>query len=806
MPDTPLTPQERRLQVLLKILAVVFALAAFGYLLPALVGPSKAFFIQLPFVTNSAVKVSVLALLAWLAAGNVRRFRPMTELVIVGHVISELAVFATLLWGNAGELVGLVNPLTGALMIFPIATALWASVILDGVVLVLLVWFYLAAEQARYGLSYLSPMQFRALVALSEALIYGKDEQLPPADIARNVDNYLAAFRARMKWLFKLVLTGMQLYPLLTLQPPLTVMRPADRRRFLERRFYTDLRLVPKFWRFLVKAMIRVAKQLAYLGYYNDARTFAAVGYVPFSRRPDTPDKLAQSPPPPRQPLRVYTPAEITTDTWRGDVVIIGSGAAASVLAHALVARNRDVLMLERGTYVDPSQMSEDEAAMLSKLYAEGALQLTRDFELQVLQGSCVGGTTVVNNAVAFDLPQDVLDRWNDPQLYDAGLDAEQLMASFARVRRLIRVQRQAHPHLNKGAQPVERGIKRLGLDQAPNVFDVVEANIEGCYGCGYCNIGCQFGKKLSMLDVVLPAAQQLRGPEALKIIAGCEAQKLHSNGTTVTKVTCRLHNGRRLEVYGNTIVLAAGAISSSILLLRSGAGGQQVGKHLAFNLGSPITAVFAEPINAYDGLQISHYLRLSPTRGYVLETWFNPPVAQALAMPGWFDDHYNNMRRYHRLAGVGVLVPSEANAQVRDAGVFRREIVYTPTPGDLATLVEGLILAGRIFFAGGAAITMPHTWDYYEFTQPDDLERLRQIIRKPGDVTLGTGHPQGGNRLSKNASQGVVNPEFQVFGYDNLYVCDASVFPSSIGVNPQLTVMALADYASQFIAEARGK
>jgi choline dehydrogenase-like flavoprotein len=243
----------------------------------------------------------------------------------------------------------------------------------------------------------------------------------------------------------------------------------------------------------------------------------------------------------------------------RGDVVIIGSGAAASVLAHTLVARGRDVLMLERGDYVERSQMTDDEAEMLSKLYADGALQLTRDFELQVLQGSCVGGSTVVNNAVAFDLPPQVLERWNDPQLYDSGFDTNQLMASFARVRQLIRVQRQNHPYLNKGAHPVEQGIKQLRLDEAPNVLNVVEANIEGCYGCGYCNIGCQFGKKLSMLDVVLPAAQQMRGPEALRIIAGCEARKLQGRGSTVTGVSCRLSNGRRLEVSGNTI--AAGGL-----------------------------------------------------------------------------------------------------------------------------------------------------------------------------------------------------------------------------------------------------
>ena len=101
----------------------------------------------------------------------------------------------------------------------------------------------------------------------------------------------------------------------------------------------------------------------------------------------------------------MFTASEITTDTLRGDVVLIGSGAAASVLAHTLVARGREVLMLERGDYVERSQMTDNEAEMLAKLYAQGALQLTRDFELQVLQGNCVGGSMVVNNAVAFELP-----------------------------------------------------------------------------------------------------------------------------------------------------------------------------------------------------------------------------------------------------------------------------------------------------------------------------------------------------------------------------------------------------------------
>jgi len=459
--------------------------------------------------------------------------------------------------------------------------------------------------------------------------------------------------------------------------------------------------------------------------------------------------------------------------------------------------------MLERGDHTDPSQMNEDEIQMLSKLYSDGALQLSRDFQFQILQGSCVGGTTVVNNAVCFDLPNDVLDKWNDPQLFDAGLDESGLFGqngSFPRVRNLSGVRRQNHRNLNKGAIPFEDGIRKLGLDRSPNKFDTAEANINECYGCGYCNIGCSYGKKLSMLDTILPNIQADH-PDKLKIIAGCEAKKIKGTGSTVKKVECTFSNGKRINISGKTIIVSAGTISSSLLLLRSGIGNGRTGKNLSFNMGSPITAVFEEKINSYEGLQISHYIQLNPSQGFIIETWFNPPVAQALTMPGWFDDHYKNMLRYDRLSCAGILVPTQTNGEVKVAGLFGRDVNYVPAKEDIQKLIEGIILAGKIFLKGGAQLVMPHTFDYYEFKNEKELEQLRQIVKKPGDLTLGTGHPQGGNAVSKNKSKGVVSPEFKVYGYDNLYVCDASVFPSSLGVNPQLTVMALADYASEFIS-----
>ena len=792
------TPQERRLSVLLRILAFVFGLAVLGYLLPALGGPLQSFYVNLPFVTNSVVKIGVLALLAFFASADVREYRLLVVLVIWGHVISEVATACVLLWGNTAD------PVPG--LDVPITTVLVGSMVLDGLIILLLIWFYRSAERACYNLKYLSPMQFRSLTAIAEVVIAGEGEVLSPEQVARNVDTYLDSFRGKTKWQMKLVLSGMQIYPLLSLKPPLSYINASDRLAFIRKRFYQDvtLRLIPPAWRMITQVMIRISKQLSYLGYYNDPDTFASVGYTRFSEREDTPRRLKESPPPERSSLYVQTSSDIVGEDVEGDVVIVGSGAAASVLAHEVVKSGRRVLMVERGDFVDPSQFSENEVDMLSRLYADGALQLSSDFRFQVLQGSCVGGTTVVNNAVCFDPPTEVIDRWNDPATLDAGLDDKRFFQSLIDVRAMVGVEPQDHRNLNKGAKFFTDGIARLNLQKSPSKMDVVEANIHGCLGCGYCNIGCPYGKKLSMLDTVLPAIQKKHGRDALTIIAGCEAEKLKGNGRTITSVICRLADGRRIDVRGKTIVVAAGAVSSSILLLRSGICGKKVGKHLSFNMGSPITAVFKEPVRSYDGLQISHYLRLSPSRGYIIETWFNPPVAQALTMPGWFEDHYNNMRRYERMSCTGVLVGTESNGEVRRAGLTGREVRYKPTRNDLDKLMEGLILSGEIFLEAGAECVIPNTFTYHECHTKSDLQKIREWVRDSSDITLGTGHPQGGNVMSRDPKLGVVNDEFKVYGYDNLFVCDASVFPGSIGVNPQLTVMSLAHYAAPFVAQHR--
>ncbi len=801
--DDMLTVQEKRLRIYLSLLLALYgaglALSCAWY------GTRHNGEATLAAVvmTGVCVLLALKLLMCWFAIADLRRWTLFIRLLVWSSFLSAIVGAMTLvsddfggsisLWGNAVRW----ETIAATIMTLSLLNAIITSVLLA------------SAERAQYGLKYFSSLQFRTLAALAEVIIYGEPRFLSSEEVARNVDTYFRSFEAKSKWTMAWVVTGLYFYPILSLQPPLPYLSPVHRRSFLMRRFYRDVetRRIPEFWRVIVQGMIRIAKQMCYIGYYSDKRTFASVGYIPFSERADAGKRLKQGSPKTHQPLHVKSEEDVRGRTIEGDVIVIGSGAAASILAKGLVESGRRVVMIERGNYERPETFVENEMEMVSRLFQDGAIQAARDFRFTVFQGSCVGGSTVVNNAVCFKMPEEVLDRWIDPQGLSVGLNKRGVMASMDRAWDMIGVHHmdEQQVRLNPGGYLFKQGCRNLGLDKAPTLVESVNANISGCAGCGYCNIGCKYDRKLSMLTSILPGIQSTFGKESLDIVAGCEAVKLIRTGERISSVECEFRNGRRISVRGKTFVVSAGAVSSSILLLKSKLGIRNAGKSLSFNVGSQLTAAFRNKIDSYDGLQISHFLKISPNPGYVMESWFNPPMFQSTAMPGWFEDHFNNMRRYDRLACVGILVGSESNAEARVGGLTHREIRYTPTQKDFKTLLTGLELSGEIMFAAGAESVMPNSFKYFEFKNTQELRKLSDVIRDPSEITLGTGHPQGGNIISNSSATGVVNAEFKVFDFTNLYVCDASVFPTSLGVNPQLTVMGLADYAVQFIKENRG-
>jgi choline dehydrogenase-like flavoprotein len=784
-----LTAPERRLEVLLRILTVAFVAQALIYPVLGFFGPG-----EFPFVANSFAKDGLFFVLCFLAAGDVRRNGWLGWLVVLGHVLIVVALLAMLAFGNHDSVAGTFGQPFGTDLSPTLQLLIWAAAATFLVAIPLAIALHKAAA-ARYSLRYLWPHQHRTAMAMAEVLVIGPDEKLTPEQVAAGIDDYLSSFTAHEKWKSKLALSALSVYPVLRLRPPFALMTPSRRLEFIERCFINDVveRRLPGGIRRTVQSMLVAAQQLAIIGYYADPRTASSTGYVPFSKRPRY-AKAMKKLPSDRPVLEVDEPNEVDAEQINADVAIVGSGAAGSVLAYRLAERGREVVLLEGGRHVDPRDFTEDERVQFSRLFSDGGMQMSVDARFQVLQGKCVGGSTVVNNAVCYDLPERTLRRWNDPDGLDAGLDPRRLASSFQRLREWLPVFSQdGAKHLQEGGTKMAEGIANLGLDGNGGVVD---ANIKDCLGSGYCNIGCAYGKKLSALDNILPRAQR-DFPGGVRILSECLADHVETRRGRATGVICRLSDGRRLRVSADTVIVAGGALASSLLLQRSGLGGRLAGTGLSFNVGAPLTADFEDRLDSYDGMQITHGYRPPGEEQLILESWFNPVGTQALMMPGWFRDHYENMRRYPHLSCIGVVVGSQRNGRVSAKPRRGMKLTYDPTDADLRLMLKGTRLAARIHFASGALRVMPMTFRSRSYTAIEQLGELDEIVRDNTDIGLHTSHPQGGNAISRDPGKGVVDERFRVFDTENVYVCDASVFPSSVTVNPQLTVMALADYAA---------
>jgi choline dehydrogenase-like flavoprotein len=784
-----LTAPERRLELVLRILTVAFLAQALIYPALGLFGAA-----EFPFVANSFAKDGLFFILCFLAAGDVRQNGWMGWLVVLGHVLIVVALLGMLAFGNVDSLAGTFGTPLGTDLSPTLQLLIWAAAATFLVAIPLAVFLHKAAK-ARYSLKYLWPHQHRTAMAMAEVLVIGPDEKLTPEQVAAGIDDYLNSFAAKEKWKSKLALSALTVYPLVRLRPPFALMTPERRLSFIERCFINDVveRRLPGGIRKTVQSMLVAAQQLAIIGYYADPRTASSTGYVPFSKRKRYP-KAMKKVPKERPVLEVNEPNEVDAERITADVAIVGSGAAGSVLAYRLAERGREVVLLEGGKHVDPRDFTEDERVQFSRLFADGGMQMSVDARFQVLQGKCVGGSTVVNNGVCYDLPDRTLERWNDSDGLDAGIDPGRLTNSFKRLREWLPVYSQEeNKRLQAGGAKMAEGIELLGLDGANGVID---ANIKDCLGTGYCNIGCPYGKKLSALDNILPRAQREFG-DGVRIFSECLAEHIDTKGRRATEVVCRLSDGRRLRVAANTVVVAGGALASSLLLQRSGLGGKLAGTGLSFNVGAPLTADFEEKLNSFDGLQITHGYRPPGEDQLILESWFNPVGTQALMMPGWFRDHYENMRRYPHLSCIGVVVGSQRNGTVKATRGRGMKLTYDPSDADLALMLKGTKLAARIHFASGALRVMPMTFRSRSYTSLEQVDELDEIVRDNTDIALHTSHPQGGNAVSRDPGKGVIDERFGIHGIENVYVCDASVFPSSVTVNPQLTVMALADYAA---------
>ena len=317
----------------------------------------------------------------------------------------------------------------------------------------------------------------------------------------------------------------------------------------------------------------------------------------------------------------------------------------------------------------------------------------------------------------------------------------------------------------------------------------------------GVCNSGCPYERKRSPDQTYVPAAirhgaELMTRAQAWKL----EHRKGRVRGLLVRRQPVDGSPPETLRVTADRYVLSAGAINSAAILLRSGIRWANAGKWLSFNVGTALIAEFEEVLDAHLGDDMCAYLH---TRDFTIESTINPPGALALFMAGYFEDHYARMLRYRHLMQTGVLVPIQPNASVRYGWIHRllgHELVhYQPLQSDLMKLRAGLQQAGEILFAGGASrVYLPLAVPSWADSPTELEEKLRLGFHRHTDLnSFGSAHLFGGARLSADPKRGTVGTDFRVHGMENLYVADASVFPSAPGVNPWISISTVADYMS---------
>ncbi len=633
-------------------------------------------------------------------------------------------------------------------------------------------------------MAFLKPRERRTVEAFAEVFIEGAGEVLTPAQVAQNVEAHVSAMRSkRIRSLHVLLWAVEYLLPLSVARLRFSRMSPRARKRLIERRI-TGRRAV-------LRNLSKI-KVLFLAGYYDDPLAHADIGV----RRTRDVESLKLP------PLAVRPPAG-DEHTIVADVCVIGSGAGGAVIAAHAARAGRSVVLLEEGPQVRGTQMTGRENEMSALLYKESGLQSTVDLGMSVLQGRVLGGTTLINNCICLRLDDpdivrgDTLARWHE---LGATVDPAGLARSYDAVERAIGVER-IEPELDHGNGRVLldgwRELTRRGLGDPAAPANWFRKNYNGCGGAGVCNWGCPHDQKRSALETYVTAAVA----HGARVMTECHAARILVDDGRATGVRVR-HGERELRVKAGSVVVACGAIGSSVLLLKSGIR-RNVGTRLSFNAATVMLARFGERLDSYDGDQMTAYVDGGT---YLLESSFQPPVAHAISVPGWFDQHFGRMREYPHYASCGVVIGTDHNGRVKQIPILRDlvgPIKYRMTAADLDALKRGMTTATQVYLAAGADLVLPSTFadaplPAREFSA-DDPRRIRahldEAIRSPGDLTLNSSHPQGGNPMG-DRRVGAVDAGFRVHGHRNLYVCDASVFPTTIRINPMLTIMAMADYA----------
>jgi choline dehydrogenase-like flavoprotein len=467
------------------------------------------------------------------------------------------------------------------------------------------------------------------------------------------------------------------------------------------------------------------------------------------------------------------------------DVCVIGAGAGGAVVAAELAEGGADVVVLEQGPRHDPDTFTARPPQMLARLYREAGQTLTLGTPPIVLPlGRGLGGTTLVNSGTCFRTPPHVLDRWRHD--YGLELDSETLDPCFDRVERALSVSEVTPALAGRNAAVSLRGAAALGWSHG-----YLRRNARGCVGSGVCAFGCPTSAKQHTGITYVPRA----AAAGARILTGVAVRRIEVRAGRVHAVHGRradVSQAEDIEVRAPRVVLAAGTIHTPLLLAANRLGGEsgQLGRNLSVH---PATAGFAlmdEVVDMARGVPQSFYVDEWAGAGIMFEGIAGPPSYAAASLPLQGERHARAMRSYRHLAQVGLMVSDSSRGRVR-AVAGRPLITYDLDAADLDRFRTGIQHMRELFLSAGAREV------YLPVPEGVAPERVRAR-----DLRLMAFHPLGTARADADPRRGVVDGDLRLHGLEGLYVADGSVVPSSLGVNPQITIMALATRLAYHLLE----
>ena len=498
--------------------------------------------------------------------------------------------------------------------------------------------------------------------------------------------------------------------------------------------------------------------------------------------------------------------------TFEADVCIVGTGAGGGIGADILSKAGLNVILIEEGPLRSSRDFRMREADAYPELYQESAARKTRDKAINILQGRCVGGSTTVNWTSSFRTPSSTLAWWRSHHGL-AHMTDDAMRPWFETVEQRLSIAPWAIPP-NRNNALLAIGATKLGIPSA-----IIRRNVSNCWNLGYCGMGCPTNAKQSMLVTTIPSAldagaQLLFNATALRLVRGDtrrDTSAMHLEVIPRVATTAVVHT-----INARHFILAGGSIGTPAILLRSNAPDPHsvLGRRTFLHPTIISAALMGEPVHADAGAPQSvysdHFLETAPIDGplgFKLEAPPIHPVILSTTMAGYGEQHARLMKDFSNTHVLLALLRDGFHPESHGGRVMLRDDRWPVLDYPLDNLMfDGIRRAYRamaeIQFASGARDVVPVHEDARPYrTWTEAKQAIDGLRLKPLSTRIVSAHVMGGCAMSGDARNGVVDTAGRHHQWPEVSVIDGSLFPTSIGANPQLSVYALASQLSTALA-----